>query len=152
MHTETISEGFRKRHPLRVALIDGESIHVHRLSSALELLGHEVEAYQQASELLFQDSSANSSSNLLCPDVILADFRSIGRDRLDRLHELCNTGCRCLHIGLMTDHGMSEVDLMRVARFDARVFLKPIEVSEVSAWFKVVASRRKSGKSVNPAG
>ena len=125
-----------------MALIDSGLMATSRLSDALLLMGHEVESYKHHLELSLQKRPAcHGSSSPSCPDVVLADIVTMGEGYIDRLHELCGGGCRCSYIGLMTEHGMSEKDLMRVAKFDARVFLKPLEVREVSAWLKVVASR-----------
>ena len=151
MYTKiSFSHPFRKR-PLRVALIDSDPMAFSRLSDSLLQMGHEVESYKHPLDLSLRPACHGSSSPS-CHDVVLADIVTIGEGHIDRLHELCGGGCRCSHIGLMTEHGMSETDLMRVAKFGARVFLKPIEVPEVSAWLKVVVTRQQAGKTVNSAG
>lgn len=136
--------------PLKVVLIDDDPTILKLLKILLSARGFEVVTFESASSSPFMKGNDKQvcpcPNHPHCPDVVVADVDMPGMKGIDFLRHLNQRGCRCRHLAIMTGYGVEEADMTKLAKFGARVFLKPFESHELTTWLdRVNASRSPSG-------
>lgn len=72
-----------------------------------------------------------------CADVIVSDVNMEGGNGVDFFEQLVQKGCKQRHFALMSGN-FSEADLARASRLNCRLFTKPLDMAQLTAWVEEV--------------
>ena len=72
-----------------------------------------------------------------CADVIVTDLNMVNGNGIDFLEQLVQKGCKQRYYALMSGN-FSDADLARSARLGCRLFKKPLDIAQLTAWVEEV--------------
>lgn len=72
-----------------------------------------------------------------CADIIVSDLKMANVNGIDFLEQLIQKGCRQCHFALMSGY-FSESVYARAERLNCRLFRKPLDLGQLTAWVEEV--------------
>jgi CheY-like chemotaxis protein len=125
----------RRSKSLKVVLVDDDPMVLHMLSGLFDRHGHQVLTY--ANPLLcpiFTQPHGSCFPDSSCPDIIISDFDMPKVNGTTFVDTLFKKRCKCQHVALLSDNGIPDQDMRRLAKYGTRFFTKPLDFAEVEAW------------------
>jgi CheY-like chemotaxis protein len=120
---------------LKAVVIDDEPVVLSCISLLLKRRGYEVLAFSNpADSPVCRFRSCPCSQHPSCPDLVISDFDMPGINGVEVLEGMFEKGCKCRHVALISGKGLREGDLIRMAKYATRYFLKPIDFIQFYAW------------------
>ena len=122
--------------PLRAVIFDDDIDVLSFLRRIMQRRGYEVKTYDRPVDSpLYQCSECPCSLyDSECPDLIISDVSMPVVNGVQLLESSIKKGCRCRHLALITGSGLMESDLIRMAKYGTRYFLKPLDLDEFYSW------------------
>ena len=131
---------------LRVVIFDDNACIRLLLGDLFERRGYEVFAFSQPSLCpLYAVQKCPCPTDASCADVIISDVNMHRTNGIDFLEQLMQKGCRQRNAALISG-SFSEVDLARGTRLGCRLFNKPLDMKEFTAWVEEVERSIPSGR------
>jgi len=126
--------------PLKAVIIDDDPTELVILKRILQRRGHKVLAYDNPldSPLHKCGKCPCSLHDSNCPDLIISDVHMPVMNGVDLLESVMSKGCHCRHLALISGHGLANSDLLRVAKYGTRYFLKPLDLDDFYPWLDKV--------------
>ena len=125
----------KMKRPLRAVIIDDDPVELSYLRHILQRRGYEVQSYESPIKSpLYQGKKCPCSLDARCPDLIITDYSMPDVNGVELLEMSTKKGCHCRHLALIAGKGLLEGDLLRVAKFGTRYFLKPIDLDDFYPW------------------
>jgi len=120
---------------LKAVVIDDEPVVLSCIRLLLMRRGFEVLTYSSPVDFPVSQLKA-CPCNMFpdCPDLIISDLDMPAINGADLLEGVIKKGCRCRHVALISGKGMKEADLIRMAKYGTRYFIKPIDLAQFYAW------------------
>ena len=120
---------------IRAIIIDDEPAVLSTLKRILEHRRYEVEIYADPVQTpLFRSMGCPCSLQAECPDLIISDYNMPAVNGVELLESAIKKGCRCRHLALISGAGLPEGDLIRMAKYGTRYFLKPLDFDDFYGW------------------
>lgn len=136
---------------MKIIIVDDDASILTILQIMLQRRGHDVLAYRNPLECpIYQAKSCPCPVAPPCPDIIISDFNMPKVNGVQFLEAVHQQGCQCTHSAILTGYGVPEQDMLRMARFGTRFFLKPVEFEELRAWLDRVAAQISSTIRASP--
>lgn len=83
-----------------------------------------------------------------CADIIVSDVKMENGNGVDFLERLIQKGCRQRHFALMSGN-FSEADQVRARRLNCRLFSKPLDIAQLTAWVEEVERATPVGRTLH---
>jgi len=131
---------------LRAVIFDDNACIRLLLADLFDRRGYEVFAFSEPSLCpLFAVQKCPCPTDANCTDLIISDVNMPGTNGIDFLEQLMQKGCRQQQVALISG-SFSEADLARGARLKCRLFNKPLDMKEFTAWVEEVESSILPGR------
>jgi len=120
---------------IKAIIIDDEPSVLSTLKRILEHRRYEVATYADPVQTpMYQTRGCPCTPQTLCPDLIISDYDMPVVNGAELLESSVKKGCRCRHLALISGKGLPEVDLIRMAKYGTRYFLKPLDFDDFYDW------------------
>ncbi|MEI8138664.1 MAG: response regulator [bacterium] len=125
---------------LKAMVIDDDPGVLHYLRYILERRGYEVLAFEDSSKSPLHKRGGRPCQmhDSECPDLIITDLIMPRVNGVDLLESVVKKGCRCRHLALVSGTAITEKDSRRMAKYGARFFSKPLDLSDFYNWLEMV--------------
>lgn len=125
---------------MNIMIFDDDPQVLALMQRSIQRKGHAVLVYENPLECpLSKVNFRTREPALACPDIIICDFNMPGMNGVEFMEELHDRGCPCRNFALMTGGGLDESEWIRTARLGTRLFIKPVNFTELFSWMDGVA-------------
>jgi CheY-like chemotaxis protein len=80
-----------------------------------------------------------------CADIFVSDVKMENGNGIEFLETLIQKGCRQRHFALMSGN-FSEADQARAKRLNCKLFPKPLDIAQLTAWLEEVERSIPAGR------
>jgi CheY-like chemotaxis protein len=120
---------------IRAVIIDDEPAVLCCVRKLLERRGYEVATYQNPVDYPVANiRSCPCPMQRSCPDVIISDLDMPDISGIQLFEGMYAKGCRCRHAALISGRGIEETELIRMAKYGTRFFMKPLDLLQFYSW------------------
>lgn len=120
--------------PIKAIIIDDERAVLSTLKRILEHRKYEVATYADPRQTPLYEIKHPCSLMSRCPDLIISDYDMPWVNGVELLESAVKKGCLCRHLALITGKGLPEGDMLRIAKYGTRYFMKPLEFDDFYDW------------------
>lgn len=127
---------------MKVVVVDDDPSILLMVKHVLQSKGHTVLTYKTPLECpLYRAKPCPCEAATPCPDVIITDYNMPEVDGVTFINDVRKRGCQCLHSAIISSNGPTDSQLSRLAKYDTRFFIKPLDYRELFAWLDRVAGK-----------
>ncbi|MEI6516632.1 MAG: response regulator [bacterium] len=120
---------------MNVIVVDDDPLILLLMQRQLLRKGHTVQAYQNPIDCpLYWAATSPSKASAIYPDIIITDYDMPEVNGAEFLTQVYAKKHSCTQFAIITGQGIPETDMIRMARLGTRIFLKPIDFSELFVW------------------
>jgi len=132
---------------MKAIVLDDDLLILSMVATVLHHRGFDVQTYSDPTLCpLYATQGGLDQTPSLCPDVIITDFVMPHVNGIEFIEALCEKGCKCDHIALMTGASLPTPLLTRINKMGIKIFAKPFHRDQINAWLKEIEPSLHSGK------
>ena len=120
----------------RAVVFDDDALIRFTLWSLFDRRGYEVFTFPEPGLCpLHAVQKCPCPTDASCADVIISDVNMHAANGIDFLEQLLQKGCRQRHFALISG-SFSDADLTRGSQLGCRLFSKPLDMEQITAWIE----------------
>lgn len=128
---------------MKIVFVDDDPMVLHALGGMFRRRGHQVFTYDNPLSCpLYTAPHGACFPESKCPDIIISDYDMPQVDGAQFIDTIMEKGCECKRIALISGKGAPDAVMIRLAKYGARFFSKPLDFVEFEAWLMLTELNR----------